>query len=427
MTLPSNLVRNQSAGIKLAVVEPSTSRLVIYVDPHDMWSMRFLQAFGFREELLHGERQRFGLTKSVHLLKREARLALFSILRDEIDLQTGVDRIARNRRVCSAIREERESLLEAVDKFLIHAVTADTRYLEQQAEIHAQTHNASYDEVLERLQDAKEAIEEKQIREIAARSDIFESLKQVRQTYDLKTAESVADAALDIPYLIQPLEFDGYASVPHEALDLRSRFEAAIDALHEVDNDAEKLSPDTLLKRLRQRLLDPLESDSARDPGQADLPLDLIKMPLQSLETDSKGLEGYEAVEQSTTELGQIINSAFRSISSFGGIVYVMEDGGRPIAERTNWLVNPRIADEPTRTGLTYEELWQKAFLGEQLLEQIERATRLDGSPDAIQCPLCTVSPENECGKAGCACESYVDAVEDRLNEIVTALQDRSN
>lgn len=417
----------------LAAAHPHTSLLVVYLDPSQAEHLRFFQTFGLAEEMMHGRRHKFGLSRSLHLLKLESYAALRRFLTGSESIEMLAAILVKNELIINRIHSQREPLLEAIDKYLCYSVMGEEGYLDQHIEEFREIRDdLSYEEAKDKFtqtrrwlyEETPESLEEDDEKK-ELYNYVFDKLEEIEETYNRQVAETVADAALDIPYLIEPLQLSGYQTVDYENIDLIERFDAAIAALKEIDIEIDDIDPNQLRTRIETELVDPNENDDDyRHPRELALPL--LDIP-QTAEPDEAIRNKYEVILEAPTEMGQILNAAFRFTGNFGGAVYLME---RPDGENaTNWKVNPLIADEEIDHDAilpgsnpfganTYEELWEYTYVYDHIIQQL---VTQQGQKEVLPlvCPLCEIATEGNCHPEGCPVKPILEPINEKLGDIM--------
>lgn len=409
----------------LATVAPHMSQFVIRVRPDRPVHLRYFQTFGLAEEMMHGRRHQFGLTRSHHLLRMRSLRALFDLLNEDISLDTAATRIAEAEDAIQALHEERVAFLEGVDKYLCQSVMSEEGYLDRHIDQYLSLNpDPDRETVEERFVQLRDHLDERAQEEA---SDIYEMLAELEANYGRRVTEVVADAALDTPYLVGPHDIDGFEDVPAAELDLRSRFDAAVNAVRAIDpSDIDEDSAQELLAEVGEELSDPFRGSGATHPRELELPL--LDIP-QSIDSSDALRNKYDVILEAPTEIGQILNAAFRFKGNFGGAIYRIEtqDGVFP-----NWQVNPLIADEdipdgalgvPVRSVESYKELWEWVYFGSKILDGLLAMVGRQTSV-AIDCPLCGISMDGTCHPDGCPSAHLVDKVQTNKSRIARAIED---
>lgn len=397
----------------LLEAKPSDSQLVIHARPSRPWEMLEVETFGVLEDLLHGERQQFGFSRSIHLLKQQNRAHLFAIIRGdhELSFEQIAEEIVEGEIVCNRVTELEDPFLESVDQFLTHIVAEEAGYLEDHAHIYADIYDVGVDGVLSWLEAVREEHKTKRIPNRA----VYNTLLELETDYSLSVAESVAYVALDFPAPLAPLEISGYDAIAVDELsrdDLIVRFEKTVAALAEVSGDPIAMAPDELRRELHTQLQHP--ETSTEEPhtlGPEHLPLPLLDHPSQEPHD--------EDVQQVDSELDRIILRAFGSVGSFGGLVFWLDDeNGIP-----NWLVNPRVERDRMPDGRLYKHHWEEAYFGNRALAQL--IDQMDPEKDRrqVECPFCRISRTPRCGGDKCTYQPYVTRIRELQGEFIDCLR----
>jgi len=414
----------------LATVAPQVSQFVIRVRPDRPVHLRYFQTFGLAEEMMHGRRHQFGLTRSHHLLRMQSIRALFEFINGEKDLQSTGQRIARVEDEVEMLHEERFSFLEGVDKYLCQSVMSEEGYLdrhiEQYQSLNPELDTTTVENRFERLRDHLNT----RAREEAP--EVYDTLAGLEAEYGRRVTEVIADAALDTPYLVGPHNIDGFDTIAVSELDLDRRFNAAVDAAHALDpDDVDDKTAEGLLADIGAELYDPVQDPEGAHPRELNLPLLDIPQKVDSAETLRNK---YDVIMEAPTEMGQIINAAFRFTGNFGGVIYKIETPDKE-EPQPNWLVNPLIADEeipsdglgiPVESADSYKELWEWVYAGDRLLDSILMKVGRHTEPD-IGCPLCGVSVSGSCHPDGCPLESKISTLEAQKLDLVKTIEDCRN
>lgn len=396
-------------------------------------AMLKLEAISFREELMHGERQQFGLVRNAHLIQREQIQALFRFLAEDISASSAARLIENTQRILNAIDNVQRPFVEAVDKYLIVSVLREqtydhdlNQYLADTAELYEDVYeDANKEEIVQFLEYELERIEWEVLNgRVEANQEIFEALRTIEEKYDRNVAEAVADVTLDIPQLIKQVATFGYdgETISVEEIDLSKRFESVRQQLDVIDNP-DSYGRNSLRAELESRL-------NERDGGKRlrvvqDMHLPLLDTPRETID-ENESQQGYGAIREAPSELGRLVAGSLRFIGNFGAVVYNHEDG------KSNWLINPWVETEPVETPFTantYGELWQQFYLGRQfVLTAFSQAVSLEETAESknmdpievirafdenlvdvpeYDCPFCEISKSGRCGENGCGCESY--------------------
>ena len=409
----------------LATVAPHVSQFVVRVNPNEPVHLRYFQTFGLAEEMMHGRRHRFGLTRSHHLLRMRSLRALFEVIDDPGQVQSAADRIVEAEQAIDTLHERRFSFLEGVDKYLCQSVMSEEGYLDRHIDQYMSLDQAADRETVERrFERLREFLTRRAREEDAA---VYETLAGLERDYGRRVTELAADAALDTPYLVGPHDIDGFDAIPADELNLRDRLDAAVAAVRTIDpSDVDEESEQTLLTKIEAELSGPVRGTEGVHPRELDLPL--LDIP-QSIESADLLRNKYDVVLEAPTEMGQIINAAFRFTGNFGGVVYRIEteDGVQP-----NWLVNPLVGEEPVPndalgvpvdTVETYKQLWERVYFGNELLDTLLGMVGRNADRTVV-CPLCGISVTGTCHPDGCPSDRMIDTVRKHKYRIVRALED---
>ena len=203
-------MHSTSDGKMLAQTAPSTSTLKIEAEPitgaslqRDLPMLK-LATFGFPEELMHGERQKFGLARNVRLLKAVSRALFYEYLRDDVSAKETANDIYLCQLACDETNERRRDFLETVDQFRIQSVV-DRDYLEEHAHSYASTYGHHSDDVLRELE-TEQRLLKKNIENQLLYDEVYRPLEEIAASYAPSVAEAVAHAALDIQAVVHPLD-----------------------------------------------------------------------------------------------------------------------------------------------------------------------------------------------------------------------------
>lgn len=427
LNAPSRGFAHTSGDDVLAHTAPSTSTLSIEVEPitgetlaGDLPMLK-LVTFGFPEELMHGERQRFGLARNVRLLKAVSRARLYSFLRGNVSAETAARDIYVSQLACDETNERRRAFLETVDQFRIHSVV-DRDYLEGHAREYADTHDHVADDVLRELE-VERALLEKNIQNHLLYDEVYRPLEDLADTYTPSVAEAVAHAALDVQAVIQPLDQFVAEDVPTVTTSQISteffieRFEETRSELARIDRrrSPSDLDRDALRRRLLRRL-PPKETGQHHPKPLRNLPL--LDRPSETTGDGETLQEVKQRMDDAETQVDRILNGAFRVVGNLGGVIYPIEN-----AER-NALVNPWVADSPVGE-IPYQSLWQREFFGDHVVTTLWKALKSEtpiGSV-AVNCPMCEISPQLRCGEGlVCASSDLLERLNDRLPPLTRQL-----
>jgi hypothetical protein len=383
-----------------------------------------LIVFGVREELVHGERQKFGLARNVRRLKEKSRQALHHYVVGELSAERAAKYICLCQQACDEAQQGREQFLETVDQFLIQSVV-NQEYLEAFAEEYATTYGWSEADIVEELTNEQRHLQ-KAIERDLLYEDVYQPLREIEEQYTPVVAEAVGHAALDIPRLLHPLDellavgtdIDTIAPAEITTELLVDRFESAREVL-------EELPERTVIRydrnELRHELLDrmPQTRNGATHPAPLrDLPL--LDRPSRALEADHTMRHGFEAVEQSRSEVDMMLNGAFQFVGNLGGATYITEGG------EENLMINPWVDDETVATD-RYGTVWQQEFFADHVVTLVWKAAKADDRDDdeiAVTCPMCLTSPGDTCRTNGhCLSASYRERLEERLPQLLPEIR----
>lgn len=409
----------------LATVAPHVSQFVVRVNPSKPVHLRYFQTFGLAEEMMHGRRHRFGLTRSHHLLRMRSIRALFEAIEDPGRIGSAAERIVEAEQAIDTLHERRFSFLEGVDKYLCQSVMSEEGYLDRHVDQYVSLDMAADRGTVERRFERLREFLTRRAREEDAQ--VYDTLAGLERDYGRRVTELAADAALDTPYLVGPHDIDGFDAAPADDLNLRDRLNAAVSAVRTIDpSDVDEESEQALLTEIQAELAGPIQGTEGVHPRELDLPL--LDIP-QSIESTELLRNKYNVVLEAPTEMGQTINAAFRFTGNFGGAVYRIEteDGVQP-----NWLVNPLVAEEsipddalgiPVDAVETYKQLWERVYFGNELLDTLLGMVGQD-TERIVACPLCGISATGRCHPDGCPSAQMIDTVRERKLQIVQALED---
>jgi hypothetical protein len=389
-------------------IRPDLSWLIVRVDPTARTELFLFYMLGFREELMHGERGRFGLTRNVRLLRRQCYELFYRMLDGEVDPAVARSRIRERWDAAAAVRAERHDMLETIDQFLTRSAVRDPGLLEEQATQVTDDPTLRGDLIgyfNEQLADYEDDV---------PLDGVFEELIAVEDAHGTNAAVAVADTALDIPNLIAPLDPETIAGlsadeyrgdiVPPADIELVDRFERTRDALDELGPEVAGLDTQTIVDMLESEL-DEGTTDTRRMLQHVEMPL--LDVPA-TIARDADASSPVEDLDAAPSMLSQVLTRAFTSVGAIGGALYRTNAGD----DAWEWLVNPLIADRPVDgypddfpdgdDGLTYGEYWQLNLLADVFIERLMRAddpTRLRAAND---CPLCRHSTDRFCGDDRC-------------------------
>jgi hypothetical protein len=383
-------------GTTYAVAEPSTSQLHIRASPNNPDALLHLVAVALREELMHGERQKFAVPRNCHLLKREARRALHRYVSGETTAEAAADIIVRCRAACRGAKEGRRFFLETIDKYLTLSSFDDPGYLEEQLERHAERQDIPVADVREAFEWDRTSY--RRSREFLQKE--YRNLRELETDFTRTVAEAVGHVALDEPVLLQPLgellDVDHETTPPWEVGDarLRKRFDRAKETVRTLagSTDVTSLGRDELRRRIKAEM----EVDRTNPAPLRDLPL--LDRPSRTLGADQVTRQGFEAIERAPTEIDMVLNGAFQFVGNFGGVIYQRDDG--------DWasLVNPWVADDPSGYR-EYRRRWLRDVGGDRLVRRLLEYADEGDDVTTLRCVLCELSRRGRCGDDGCEWE----------------------
>lgn len=422
-----SFMHSTSDGEMLAQTAPSTSTLKIEAEPirgadlqRDLPMLK-LATFGFPEELMHGERQKFGLARNVRLLKAVSRARFYEYLRGDVSAKEIANDIYLCQLACDETNERRRDFLETVDQFRIQSVV-DRDYLEEHAHSYASTYGHHSDDVLRELE-TEQRLLKKNIENQLLYDEVYRPLEEIAASYAPSVAEAVAHAALDIQAVVHPLDQYIQDDVPTISTDeittelFLERFEQArrevgrLNAsrpLSEIDRVA-------LRRRLLQKLPPKGQGSIHPDPLRS---VPLLDQPTELVEDDETIQQGKQSMDEADTFVDRILNGAFRVVGNLGGVVY-------PVGQdSSNVLVNPWVADT-TIGEISYQKLWQREFFGDHIVTSIWDALKHEAAPEAVSvnCPFCVISPSLRCGDGlVCASEDLLLDINNRIPDLMREL-----
>ena len=408
-----------ASGTAAATTRPDASWLLIRVDPADRSGLFQFYMLGFREELMHGERGRFGLTRNVRLLRRQSYEALYQMLDGKIDPSAARERIEPRWRAAERIRDERLELLETIDQFLTRSALQDPAVVDHGAQ-------ELIDDPVERadLLDEFDTLVENYESDVPLEG-VYENLVDIEDRYGTSTAVAVADVALDLPQLVAPLDAESITSVSADELsegviasaeiDLVERFGRATAALESLGTQTTGLDTGEIVDRIEDELADGTERERR---ALQSIPLPLLDVPA-SVASESGAEDVLLDLDSFSSLLAQIITAAFTSVGTLGGAIY--RTGER--SDAWEWLVNPLIADRPIDgvpdgfpsggRQLTYGEYWQLNLLADVLVDRLMDAESAAAFVADNECPLCRHSHDRYCGDDACQTNALRSAAAD--------------
>lgn len=397
-----------AGGTAAATTRPDASWLLIRVDPSRRSELFQFYMLGFREELMHGERGRFGLTRNVRLLRRQSYEALYRMLAGEIEPATARQRIEPHWEAAERIRDERLELLETIDQFLTRSAMQDPAIVEHGAQ-----------EVIDDPVERADLLEEFYTLVENYESDVplegvYQDLVDIEAQYGTSTAVAVADVALDVPHLVSPLDAASVTGVSAEELsrdviepseiDLVERFDRATEALDETGTRTTGLGTDEIVDRIEGELAEGTDRNSRALRA---VPMPLLDVPA-SVASDAGAGDVLADIDGVSSLLAQVLTAAFTSVGTLGGAIY--RTGERPDA--WEWLVNPLVADRRIDAypdgfpdggrQLTYGEYWQLNLVADVLVSRLMDAESAAAFARENDCPLCRHSHDRHCGDDTC-------------------------
>jgi hypothetical protein len=424
------VTRPADAGDGWAYAFPSLNRFEFHrtPDPDGLEGRALVvaaQVKSLREELLHGERSHLGVARTIRLLDRRVQEAVEELAALGRATTTGaggsegeatavrelLSEIATVRSRRAEIARVREPVVEAVDKFHVHAL------LSGEGDVLADLIDRRTSDEMVRT-DAKRFVE----RAIAERDDadgyhdkrVYDDLERLYETHGWTVAEAAATAAFDVPFLVETAADPARASgvdvaamttIPTEELGrvLRERFDAARAVAEEVPRPADATVAE-LAAPIRTAVAERTDRP-APTRTLADVSLPLLDVPARRATGDGAGGVDATALNHADTAVGYLLAGAFRTVGDFGGALYVTPDG------EWEWAINPWVADRPVAVGIdgvdTYDRLWAHASLAFNLAAQLDA----DPRPRAVACSLCDRTRSGHCGPEGCAFADTVAGV----------------
>jgi len=414
----------------LAYASPSLNRVEFHVHPdretaNGQATVVATQVKTLREELLHGERSHLGVARNVRLLDRRVQRLLEDLAAhgrsttgSDPDADAGVveETLAslselRSRR--AAITRAREPVVEAVDKFHVHALLDDEETVLEDL-IDGRTSDQfiadAAREVVQRMIDSGEG-------DGYHDETVYDALERLYEASGWRVAEATATAAFDIPYLLaavaEPardlgIDTGGFETVP--AAELRTvldeRFQIAVDVADGATADApENATVTELADRIRSAIEERTDRKTPeRTPSAVSLPL--LDVPARRDRDAPPGADGSDAtaLDHVETPVGYFLAGAFRTAGDFGGALYVTPEG------EWSWAINPWVADQPVDVGIdgvdTYDRLWAHAAVCHSVAAQL-----VDEDRSRVACSLCARSGPGTCGPEGCSFASLIDGV----------------
>jgi hypothetical protein len=341
--------------------------------------------------------------RNVRLLKRRAAAAVFDAFCGECDQIDALDTARELYDVIETLFEQIRYPLEQVDKFLAYSLLNDERHIEREIEIMLSGVDAvnSYRRTIEQAIDSFDLDSH-----TPDEADfIYDRLVELESTFDRLTAEAVADAALDIPFLIEPLQERGFETRPVDGFDIEDRFHRAASELDRIRTDQSLPSPDEMgRKELIEELRHGMQTDSdiSEEPvSLRDVSLPLLDVPLDATSEEEQQGESWAAWNAHGETLTRLVHGSFSFSGGFGAVVYQRPQG------TDLWLINPMIRDVSVSwrgQTWTYRRLWQHAFVLDGLIQQLLT------TPTQISCPLCRHTTGRYCGGDSCGVDEYVES-----------------
>ncbi len=402
-------------GQVYAIALPHISCLIINVKPDNVSQMLEVYTLAIREELLHGIRKRFGLTRNVHLLHQECTTALFKYLRGNLTAKRAAERIIPCQIAAHDIVSVQNKYLEAIDQYLNRKALEDKNALRNDVESFMGTGNQNIDQICDQLQDRKNQIETR--RDDTRNDDVYETLGRLGDRFEPVTAQHVADAVLDVPYAIEPgqvdisrLESTRVDTVSLDGTSLRDRLSNRLEQAVEIvedHSDPVAAGPD-----LKTQLQPQIRQDSGSTPTERiqDISLPLLDEPTQVSESGAQF-----ATRSPPGSVDKVLSAAFQLPGNFGGCIFWNDMD-------PNWQLNPLIDHQQTEPG--YRQRWETSYVSHRLIEQLKyKWWMVDGAgnmPGQIEhnCPLCELSHD---GHRQCP----YDESKNRLNEVGSEILDR--
>lgn len=402
---------------------PHASCLIVNLRPSSECKLLELRTIGLREELLHGARQQFGLTRNVHLLQQQSIATLYEYLRGDTDTSAVEDILVPSQIAVHEIIENQRGFLEAIDQYLKNQAIGEETALRRDVESVIDTTAVDPESVLGQLKERQQELETN--RTEARSEEVYESLHNLGETYSPSIAQAAADMALDISYTLGPVDITGIpseplvdSSSPKLKERLQTRLHAAIEAVHTHDDPTLEASgfQSTLRKAVREA--DPAATQPAGEEETIhDIELLLLDEPERVADPDTR-----DPIRAGPTSLDQVLSSAFQLPGNFGGVVFWNGD------DDPNWLVNPLISAEG------YREQWESSYAGEMLLEQLrwnywgEDGNRSDMRTTAMtapSCPMCDLTSHGS--HPSCPFDELVGKLEEEMRRLVDSIRFADN
>jgi hypothetical protein len=356
------------------------------------------------------------------------------MLRGDANPQTASREIATYWSVANQIRSKRVDLLETVDQYLIHSLTDDSGYIERQA-------NYFLDDPLLKVDyKAQLDVQREKHQRDKPLPGIYEDLRAIEKEYSRNVAVAVADAALDVPYLIAPLKPQALGLDQSETdievrtvdeIDLEQRFQTAQNTLDRIDRGRLIGTTDEIVTNLKSE--HELQSRERSRPLQ-ELHLPLIDIPANetpeaggvSTSTANLGLETrstaksrssdlvFESLPGTSMNLASILQDAFTGTGALGGTLYRVG----PRSHEWNWTTNPYLKTvtvnspfAPEDVQVPYTEYWEQNYVADKLIAEMLPFSKYYKVGQKLYCPLCAYQPTQNCGgPEGCNCQAVIDA-----------------
>jgi hypothetical protein len=387
---------------QLASTRPDLGLLFLHVSPAHEPSFQKFALVGFREELLHGSRRTFGLTRNARLFLRDCYATLLSAVTGDTDVATAKQTVRETGAMFERIREHQRPLIETVDQFLTTATLRDETLLQQQTA-------RMFDSPTERAQFLENVpTEPDPARREEILPSVLDALEDIRATFRLDTAVAVADAALDVPFFIaEPpsgwgVDANNAHVVPLTEVDLEERFSGVRNTFEALNPDRKAAPGRALAETLRR------EFDGVIPPEDSvqQVSLPLLDIPERTAVDENEG-PGVSRFETTPSVLSQLVRDAFGPQGQFGGLVYYTASGER------QWLNNPLFEGEtvPARFDVgrgverSYREYWQLNVVLDRLFLDL-----FNDDDCILQCQICEYTNGHQCGGDSCLYDPLVAA-----------------
>lgn len=395
-----------------AQAKPHASCLYIHINPGDTSQLLELITVVIREELLHGERKKFGLSRNIHLLQRQSIVALFAYLADEIDAETAASRIIKRQVAAYEITKVQRGFLEAIDQYLHHQVIAEPQWFNEPVNEFVEWAGGDPEQIKSDLKE--HCLNLGTSREDTRYQDIYDQLNEIGERYSPPVAQHVADAALNIPYAVSVTEIDGAITTaplaeygPKERLE--RRLNEAVSAVENVDNPLAKGQNLINVLQSEVRAVDDWSQEAVTGETITDIP-----MPLLDATTKVEDVEAKHAFEAAPTPMDQAIAAAFIYPGNFGGVNYRDKYGER------NLIINPLLDEE-------YRNRWESFYIGDRLLDYLtaylwDRHPNSGGAGESkitlgeMVCPLCTKTHATD--SSSCPHNTQIGRLNDRTGRL---------